>query len=49
MDKKRLFGGLGVTIISLSIIASFGTKLAFTREGDVNLALHIVAPTQKGD
>lgn len=49
MDKKRLLGGLGVTIISLSIIASFGTKLAYDREGDVNLALKITAPTIKGD
>lgn len=46
---KRLFGGLGAFIISLSIIAAFGTKLAFDREGDVNLALKIVAPTQTGD
>ena len=49
MDKKRLLGGLGVTIISLSIIASFGTKLCYDREGDVNLALKITAPTMKGD
>lgn len=49
MDKKRLFGGLAVSVISLSIIASFGTKLAYDREGDVNLALHVVAPTEKGD
>ena len=49
MDKKRLLGGLGVTIVSLSIIASFGTKLAYDREGDVNLALKITAPTIEGD
>ncbi|HHT67150.1 MAG TPA: hypothetical protein GX010_02875 [Erysipelotrichaceae bacterium] len=51
MKLKKLFAGLAPIIISLAVISSYLTSLAYSREGDINLFLGIVAPNvqPKGD
>ena len=46
MKKTNLWRGLTCLLIVIFCLTSFGTALAYTREGDVNLFLGTLPPTQ---
>ena len=46
MKKTNLWRGLACLLIVIFCLTSFGTALAYTREGDVNLFLGTLPPTQ---
>ena len=45
MKKSNLFRGLAALLILVLCLTSFGSKLAFDREGDVNLFMGTLPPT----